>query len=91
MRRRRRRRRRGVFRRRRAMNAMSKKDFIALADTLRGLHVPKPVLDAIVSFCKQQNRRFMEDRWRSYLAGSGGPSGGRRNPRRRRRRRRGRR
>ena len=55
---------------------MSKKDFIALADALRGLDVPEAVLDALCRFCRQQNGRFNEDRWRGYLAGTNGPGGG---------------
>jgi hypothetical protein len=55
---------------------MSKRDFIALADALRGLDVPAPVLDALVRFCKGQNGAFMEQRWRAYLAGECGPNGG---------------
>jgi hypothetical protein len=56
---------------------MSKKDFIALADELRGLDVPEMVLDALVRFCRDRNGRFDEARSRGYLAGECGPSGGR--------------
>lgn len=55
---------------------MSKKDFIALADHLRHINVPKEVLDALCAFMRSQNPRFMEERWREYLAGNCGPNGG---------------
>lgn len=55
---------------------MSKKDFIALADKLRGLEIPPDVLDALVAFCKANNPAFKEERWRQYLRGECGPSGG---------------
>jgi hypothetical protein len=55
---------------------MSKKDFIALADYLRGQEVPESVLAALVAFCRSRNPRFDEARWRGYLAGTNGPSGG---------------
>lgn len=66
---------------------MTKKHFIALADRLRE-EKPKPNWDpnkmaqweqdinAIVDFCKSQNPRFNEYRWREYLAGNCGPNGG---------------
>jgi len=55
---------------------MSKKDFIALADHLRGLDVPEPVLDAIIAFCHDRNPRFNQQRWLDYLKGECGPNGG---------------
>jgi hypothetical protein len=55
---------------------MSKKDFIELADSLRGLVVPEEVLEAIIGFCRSRNGRFDEGRFRGYLAGKCGPSGG---------------
>jgi len=55
---------------------MTKKHFIALADALRGLDVPPRVLDALCEFCKDQNWRFNESRFRGYLAGECGPCGG---------------
>lgn len=57
---------------------MTKKDFIALADAIRGTNPSKAVLDALVRFCRQQNPAFNESRWRDYLAGKCGPSGGNR-------------
>ncbi len=61
---------------------MSKKHFIALADALRGTldglkaEDRSRVVNALVAFCKAENPRFMEDRWREYLAGKCGPNGG---------------
>lgn len=34
------------------------------------------VVDALAAFCRSQNPRFNEHRWRDYLAGKCGPSGG---------------
>lgn len=68
--------------------AMTKKDFIALADALRETLIKSAdkngcdlvdrndVIDDIVSFCKAQNSNFKENRWREYLAGNCGPNGG---------------
>lgn len=62
--------------------AMSKKDFIALADTLRESNrIQHPIfnsdhLDVLAQFCKEQNRNFMRDRWLAYIAGTCGPNGG---------------
>jgi hypothetical protein len=47
---------------------VTKRDFITLADELLGLDVPTDVLGAIVRFCKDWNPRFLEARWRGYLA-----------------------
>jgi hypothetical protein len=59
---------------------MSKKDFIALADALRGMdvtgHLTPEVINALCAFMRHQNPRFMEVRWREYLAGKCGPNGG---------------
>ncbi len=56
---------------------MTKKSFIALADALRQAgHTPGFVVDALVRFCKAQNPRFNEARWRAYLKGECGPNGG---------------
>lgn len=71
--------------------AMSKQDFIALADTIREHNEAKTrvwgananrmlfndeQLDALEAFCKQQNPRFMAGRWRAYIKGECGKSGG---------------
>ncbi len=66
---------------------MTKKHFIALADTIRehnriaeqtgdfpkfqGAH-----LEALADFCREQNRDFMRDRWLGYIAGTNGKNGG---------------
>lgn len=70
---------------------MSKKHFIALADKLRylegdykrsGLSVAQAkvafqiTLDTICSFCRSENGRFNEDRFRGYINGECGPNGG---------------
>jgi len=55
---------------------MSKKNFIALADALRGVKVSKEVRDALVAFCKNQNPNFNEFRWLEYFTGKCGPNGG---------------
>ena len=49
---------------------LTKKDFVALADRLRGLDVPKPVMDELLSFCQGQNGRFNRSRFPGSL-GSG--------------------
>lgn len=56
---------------------MSKKDFIKLADYVRGEGFTDAQLDTLASFCKSQNGRFMRDRWLGYIRGENGPSGGR--------------
>lgn len=55
---------------------MGKKEFIALADAIRGTDASPQVIDALVAFCRSQNQRFNETRWRGYLAGTNGPNGG---------------
>ena len=67
--------------------SMSKKDFIALADTIRTAneyakkHDDDPAFSAkaiseLAQFCKSQNNAFMSGRWFSYIAGECGPGGG---------------
>ena len=61
---------------------MTKKHFIALADTLRdyetetGEQLPDKLISAIGVFCKHQNDNFSFCRWSDYLRGLCGPSGG---------------
>ncbi len=66
---------------------MSKKDFIALADTMRDFlatnagremdeHSQNVLLQHKVWFCEGQNPNFMRDRWLGYIAGTCGPNGG---------------
>lgn len=66
--------------------AMSKKDFIALANAIkehnrvldtRSLAAFRPEhLDTLATFCRMQNPRFKRDRWLGYIAGENGPNGG---------------
>lgn len=55
---------------------MSKKDFIALADDLKGVHVTQDVENALMRFMRSRNPRFDGYRWHNYLYGKCGPSGG---------------
>jgi len=67
--------------------SMSKKDFIALADTIRNANdyaesckQPAAFSDAAIMelahFCRSQNYNFMKDRWLDYIAGRCGKNGG---------------
>jgi hypothetical protein len=62
---------------------MTKKDFIALADTIRSHNKYYPEsaftpqqLTVLANYCRQQNSNFKTDRWLSYVAGECGPHGG---------------
>ena len=62
---------------------MSKKDFIALADSIREFKVTyneQPVasrmVDMLADFCRTQNSAFNRKRWLAYIAGECGPNGG---------------
>jgi hypothetical protein len=62
---------------------MSKKHFIALANTIREhnrVFASKPftptAISALADFCQSSNPRFNRDRWLAYIAGECGPSGG---------------
>jgi hypothetical protein len=69
--------------------SMSKKDFVALADTIReyqklpeqGLPMMNTFTDnqilALARFCELSNPRFNRYRWLDYIAGKCGPNGGR--------------
>ena len=72
--------------------SMSKKDFIALADAIReynensfphGTNTASPLqftytqIVALGEFCRDQNPRFIRERWMDYIAGKCGPNGGR--------------
>lgn len=59
---------------------MTKKDFILLADRLRGLAIPPDVLEAICNYCQEQNALFKRDLWLRYLRGECGPGGGKLKP-----------
>jgi hypothetical protein len=65
--------------------AMSKQDFIALADAIREHNTLTPTaetpftaahLETLAHFCKRQNYNFMKSRWVGYIDGTNGPSGG---------------
>jgi hypothetical protein len=60
--------------------AMSKKDFIALADAVKGMSVYAPLtavqIAVLADFCQDQNPAFMRDRWINYIAGNCGKNGG---------------
>lgn len=61
---------------------MSKKHFIALADTIRLANRFGPAtfseeaIKELASFCARQNPNFDKSRWLDYIAGKCGPSGG---------------
>lgn len=67
---------------------MTKKHFIALADTIRRYQQEKYrandcekrepyLLDTLADWCATQNPRFNRDRWLAYVRGECGPNGGR--------------
>ena len=66
--------------------AMSKQDFIALADVVKQLPQTCQVINGMVDigdlteqlaqFCKGQNSNFLPGRWKGYIAGENGKSGG---------------
>lgn len=66
---------------------MSKKDFIALADTLKAFLKTNAgremddistgvLIQHMADFCQSQNPRFMRERWLGYVAGTCGQNGG---------------
>lgn len=61
---------------------MSKKHFIALADTIRIFNrfADQPFTDeqirTLADFCQEQNGQFNRDRWLDYIAGKCGKNGG---------------
>jgi hypothetical protein len=68
---------------------MTKKDFIALADTLKAIRASYAPnwdpnlfracddhINALADFCQAQNPNFKRDRWMSYIAGECGKNGG---------------
>jgi hypothetical protein len=67
--------------------AMSKQDFIALADAIREHNelqegTVNPItfgpfhLNTLANFCQSQNPRFMRERWFGYIRGENGKNGG---------------
>ena len=62
---------------------VSKKHFIAMADTIREHNKYNPdsaftseQIAVLASYCKQQNSNFLADRWLGYIAGINGKNGG---------------
>ena len=62
---------------------MSKKHFIALADTIRQVNADSSAtpftlyqIEQLADFCKTQNPRFNDSRWIGYIRGENGPNGG---------------
>jgi hypothetical protein len=67
--------------------AMSKQDFIALADTIReanqqderanvSVTFKARTIEKLADFCQLQNPRFMRSRWLGYIRGENGKNGG---------------
>ena len=69
---------------------MTKKHFIALADSIRDFNrkSTKPAsynytpfnqgqIEMLAAFCAEQNPQFNRARWLAYIAGECGPNGGR--------------
>lgn len=64
---------------------MTKKDFIALADTIREANNNTPngnpeafgeyAIDRLADFCQSQNPLFNRQLWLDYIAGKCGPGG----------------
>lgn len=68
--------------------AMTKKNFVALADLVRTLALTRKQVERVADFCAAQNTRFNRRRWMEYvyqsdeeeqrsLQGQGGPHHGR--------------
>ena len=63
---------------------MTKKHFIALANTIREFNTnpsrddmfSQENIEALADFCKLQNSNFNRERWLSYIAGECGLNGG---------------
>jgi hypothetical protein len=65
---------------------MTKKHFIALADTIRNANwyahndntqgFSQDAIERLADFCQWQNSNFNRERWLGYIAGTNGPSGG---------------
>ena len=63
---------------------MTKKHFIALADTMRRMNAANPsgkvdigtILSYLTEFCESTNPRFNRGRWLSYIAGECWKNGG---------------
>ena len=55
---------------------MSKKHFIALANTVKTMQLSQDQIAALANFCAAQNPNFNRQRWLDYIAGHCGPNGG---------------
>jgi hypothetical protein len=59
---------------------MTKRDFIAMADAIRGHTEGGPFtygqLHTLADFCQSQNPNFKRQRWLDYIAGQCGKNGG---------------
>lgn len=55
---------------------MTKKDFIGLADALRGVELNVDDQEFIAQFLARNNPKFKRDRWLAYLRGECGRNGG---------------
>ncbi len=57
---------------------MSKKQFIALAETIQKSRAAfsENAINALAYFCEDQNPRFNRQRWLDYIEGKCGPNGG---------------
>lgn len=63
---------------------MTRKDFIALADAIRGHNANCKYrgpfddghLDTLERFCRERNPNFLPARWVNYIHGECGPNGG---------------
>jgi hypothetical protein len=60
---------------------MTKKNFIALADTIRcsngtDFFFTGEQIARLADFCHSQNTKFKRERWIGYINGENGPSGG---------------
>jgi hypothetical protein len=62
------------------LSAMSKKDFIALADAIKNMSVgpdeKRNIAEGLCSTLRASNPRFMKERFMGYVMGENGPSGG---------------
>lgn len=65
--------------------AMTKQDFIALAETIKSHNRKHSISDspftsahliALAEFCLAQNSQFNRERWLGFIHGENGPSGG---------------
>jgi len=46
---------------------ISKKDFIAIAEILAKTEANPEIVNSVVQYCKSENPRFSENKFRSYI------------------------